>query len=215
MNDLKILTGLKEEGICAIVRGIPKEKSCKTAEALIKGGISSIEIAYNTQDASEIIKELSREFAGDLTIGAGTVLDTETAREAMLAGAQFALSPTLNTGVIKICQKYNILCVPGVATPTEMLAAWESGARIVKVFPAKIYGPEYIKQVKGPLDHISIMVVGGIGLDNIQDFIKSGADCAGIGSDLVNNKLIEADKFSEITERAKRFTALFKEARYK
>lgn len=213
MNDLEMLSRLKEEGICAIVRGISREKACKTAEALIKGGISSIEVAYNTEGASEIIKELSREFSGSLTIGAGTVLDTETARAAMLAGAKFILSPALNTGVIQICQKYNVLCVPGVATPTEIVTAWEHGARIVKVFPAKIYGPEYIKQVKGPLDHISMMVVGGVGLHNIQDFIKAGADCAGIGSDLVNNKLIEADNFKEITERAKSLTELFKEAR--
>ena len=154
---------------------------------------------------AEILR-LKEKYAGRMLVGAGTVLDTETCRTAILAGADFILSPTLNTEVIRMCNRYGRAAVPGVMTPTEILTALEAGADIVKVFPAGALGAAYIKDVKGPLKQACIMAVGGVSLENTADLFRAGASCVGVGSNLVSKALIQSGSFDGITERAKAFT---------
>ncbi|HAA64722.1 MAG TPA: 2-dehydro-3-deoxyphosphogluconate aldolase, partial [Thermoanaerobacter sp.] len=185
MKSYEVLNKIKEVGICAIVRGTSVDSLYRIADSLIAGGIKAIEVASNTPGAAKMIEKLVEKYSDQVLVGAGTVLDAETARIAILSGASFILSPSLNLEMIKICQRYNVLPVPGISTPTEAVTAWENGAQIVKVFPAGVFGPNYIKQLKGPLSQIEMMAVGAVNLDNFKDFIKAGACSVGIGSELV------------------------------
>lgn len=211
MKDYEVLDKIKQLGICAIVRGTSADTLCRITDSLLEGGVKMIEVTFNTPGAAEMIQELVKKYSDEMIIGAGTVLDSDTARIAILSGASFILSPTFNLEMVKTCQRYSVLPVPGISTPTEAMTAWESGARIVKVFPAGVFGPQYIKQLKGPLSQIEMMAVGAINTDNFGDFIKAGACSAGLGSDLVNKKLVEEGKFNEITKRAAKFVNIFKE----
>ena len=202
----EIVKILLEARVTAIVRGIPAEALVKTADALLEGGVRCIEVTFDTPGATEMIRTLKEKYAGRMLVGAGTVLDTETCRTAILAGADFILSPTLNTEVIRMCNRYGRAAVPGVMTPTEILTALEAGADIVKVFPAGALGAAYIKDVKGPLKQACIMAVGGVSLENTADLFCAGASCVGVGSNLVSKALIQSGSFDGITERAKAFT---------
>jgi len=213
MKDYQVLEIIRETGVCAIVRGTSAESLCGIADALKAGGVKAVEVTFNTPGAAEMIKELSKKYGGDMVVGAGTVLDPETARVAILSGASFILAPSLNIGTMRICQRYSVLAVPGVCTPTEIVTAWENGAGIVKIFPAGALGSRFIKEARGPLSHIDMMAVGGVNLGNIQDYIKAGACSAGIGSELVDRKLVEAGDFEEITGRARAFINAVKNAR--
>ena len=208
MKDFEILKKINDKGICAIVRGTSADTLKRIAESLLKGGVSTIEVTFNTPGAAKMIEELCKEYANDLLVGAGTVLDEETARIAILSGAKFVLAPTLNKKMIQTCLRYNVVPVPGTMTPTEALNAWEAGARIVKIFPAGILGAKYIKQLKGPLNQIDMMVVGAVGASNLAEFLKAGASSAGIGSELVSANLVSEGKFEEITERARIFSQI-------
>ena len=201
----EIVNTLLEARITAIVRGIAPEKLRRTADALCEGGVRTIEVTFDTPGAADMIRLLKKEYADKMLVGAGTVLDTETCRTAILAGADFVLAPTLNTEVIKMCNRYGRAAVPGVMTPTEILTALEAGADIVKVFPAGALGPGYVKDVMGPLKQATIMVVGGVSLENIADFFRAGAACAGIASNLVSKSLVDADDYEAIAERAAAF----------
>lgn len=143
-----------------------------------------------------------------MLVGAGTVMDSTTARIAILAGADFLLAPTLNQGMLETCNRYAKVAVPGVLTPTEIQTAYEMGAQIVKVFPASAFGPAYFKQIKGPLDHITIMAVGGVSQENFKEYFRCGADCVGVGGELANVELIGSGNFAAITEIAKKFTVV-------
>lgn len=201
----EIVTTLLREKVTAIVRGIAADSLRKVADALLAGGVHSIEVTFDTPGAAEMIRTLKAEYAGDMLVGAGTVLDTETCRTAILAGADFVLSPTLNVDVITMCNRYGKAAVPGVMTPTEILTAIEAGADIVKVFPAGALGPGYVKDVLGPLKQARIMAVGGVDLDNAEAFFKAGAACIGVGSSLVSKKLIDSGDYAQITARAEGF----------
>ena len=205
MTKIEIVQKLLDAKVTAIVRGVKPEQMPSVAAALEKGGIQSIEITFNTPGAAEMIISLKEAYGDRFLVGAGTVLDTETCRTAILAGADFVLSPTLNTDVIRMCNRYGKAAVPGVMTPTEILTAIEYGADIVKVFPAGTLTPAYIKDVLGPIKQVNIMAVGGVSLDNASDFFKAGCKCLGIGSSLVNNKLCDEGKFDEIERRAAAF----------
>jgi 2-dehydro-3-deoxyphosphogluconate aldolase / (4S)-4-hydroxy-2-oxoglutarate aldolase len=211
MSEYEVLEAIRKTGVVSIVRGTTPEQMNGIADALYRGGVRIIEVTFNTPNASEIIKNLTKLYSDKMIIGAGTVLDAQTARTAILSGAQFILSPSLHADVIQMCNKYNILAVPGVFTPTEAITAWELGAKIVKIFPAGIVGPNYIKQLLGPLNQLRIMVVGGINEENFGSFMQAGAMGAGIGSDLVNRKLADAEDYDEIYRRAKHFTEIFEE----
>ncbi|HYE82068.1 MAG TPA: bifunctional 4-hydroxy-2-oxoglutarate aldolase/2-dehydro-3-deoxy-phosphogluconate aldolase [Clostridia bacterium] len=200
-DTLKVIGDSK---VIAIIRDIEKDKILDTVEALYDGGIRSIEVALNTDNALKIIEMIKREYKEKMVVGAGTVLDPESARLAILSGADFALSPTLSLKVIEIFNRYDKLAIPGVFTPTEILLAYEAGARVVKVFPIRSLGAGYIKDIKGPLNHVNIIPVGGITVENAKEYISSGAYAVGIGSNLVRKELITENKFDllrQITEK--------------
>ncbi|TDQ42184.1 bifunctional 4-hydroxy-2-oxoglutarate aldolase/2-dehydro-3-deoxy-phosphogluconate aldolase [Aureibacillus halotolerans] len=207
------LLKLKESGIVAVVRGANEEIIEPLAEALAKGGVYALEITMDSEDGASMIKK-ARELLGDSAlIGAGTVLDSITAKRAIEAGAAFIFSPNLDIETVKMTKRYNKISIPGVMTPTEVLQAYEAGADIVKVFPASVVGPAFFKDVRGPLPFVDMMPTGGVTIDNVQEFIKAGACAVGLGSALVDIKLAKENRYDEITERAKAFKQKIDEAR--
>ena len=191
--------------IVAIIRGADPDEIINIVEALKAGGIRTLEITINSPDALSVIEKISDRFGQELLIGAGTVLDAQTARSAIIAGAQFIISPTLDFEVIRTTRRYGCVSIPGAFTPTEILKAYESGGEIIKVFPA-ILGPGYLKEISGPLRQIPLMPTGGVNLDNIQAFKKAGAVAFGIGSALVDSKQPVDDHYlSLLTDKAKAF----------
>ena len=158
-----------------------------------------------TPGALNVISQAVTRYGTDVLFGAGSVLDPESARAAILAGAQFVVCPTLNLETIKLCKRYSVPVMPGAYTPTEILTAWEAGADIVKVFPASVGGPEYIRAVKAPLPQVKLMPVGGVDLDTTADFVRAGCEVVAVGSALVNQKLLDARDFDTLTARARRF----------
>lgn len=196
-----------KSGIVAIMRARKSDQLLDAAKAILAGGINAIEIAMTTPRALDIIKQAVQDYSGDTIFGAGSVLDPETARAAILAGARFIVCPTLNLKTIEMCHRYSIPVMPGAYTPTEVLTAWEAGAAFVKVFPANIGGPAYIKAIKAPLPQVRLIAVGGVDLGNTADFIRAGCDIVGVGSELVNQNLLDSEAFDKITERARSFRA--------
>jgi 2-dehydro-3-deoxyphosphogluconate aldolase/(4S)-4-hydroxy-2-oxoglutarate aldolase len=205
MKEDRPLEFIHEAGVVAIMRAKSSDQLLAAAEAILEGGVRAIEVTMTTPNALEVINQATTKLGDNVLFGAGSVLDSETARAAILAGAQFIVCPTLNLGTIETCKRYSIPVVPGAYTPTEILTAWQAGATMVKVFPASIGGPGYIKAVKAPLPQVKLSAVGGVDLDNMADFIRAGCEGVGVGSDLVNQKLLDAKDFREITERARRF----------
>ncbi|HHY82928.1 MAG TPA: bifunctional 4-hydroxy-2-oxoglutarate aldolase/2-dehydro-3-deoxy-phosphogluconate aldolase [Clostridiales bacterium] len=201
----KIFQKLGECKLVSIVRGIQEDKIVPAAEALYNGGIRAIEVTLNTPGALRMIEVVKASFGDRMIVGAGTVLDSETAASAIRSGADFILSPTLSLKVIETCCRYSKLAVPGVLTPTEILTAWEAGAQLVKVFPARVFGPEYIKDIKGPLPQVEIMPVGGVSLNNAADFMKCGAYALGIGTALANPVWVNQGDFQKVTQAAADF----------
>lgn len=199
------LTSILEHKIVAIIRNANPKDVLKIAKALHEGGVKVLEITMNSPKALQVIEEVSRELGDQLLVGAGTVLDPETARAALLAGAKFILSPTINIETIKMTKRYNAVSIPGAFTPTEILTAFENGGDIIKVFPASM-GPGYIKDIRGPLPQIPLLPTGGVDLGNIKEFAKAGAVGFGIGSALVHTKNEVTDQYlQELTEKAKQF----------
>jgi 2-dehydro-3-deoxyphosphogluconate aldolase/(4S)-4-hydroxy-2-oxoglutarate aldolase len=164
-------------------------------------------------DALEAIRRVTHHLGDRVLVGAGTVLDAETARATILAGAQFVVSATISPGVIEMAHRYSRACIPGTLSPTEILLASELGAELVKVFPAGNMGPDYIRAVLAPLCHVSLMVDGGVTLDNAQDFIRAGAVALGVGRRLVDFQAVEAGRYEKLTDRARRFVAAVRQAR--
>jgi len=196
---------LFETGVVAIMRAKSSDQLLAAAEAIMKGGVNVIEVTMTTPNALKVIQEATDRFSDDVLFGAGTVLDPETARAAILAGAQFIVTPTLNKKTIKICRRYAVPIIPGAYTPTEILTAWEAGASSVKVFPASSGGPGYIKAIKAPLPQISLTAVGGVNVENTAEFFGAGVDVVGVGGELVNQKLLDQGDLKEITRRAEQF----------
>lgn len=211
--NLPVYQSLLKSGIVAIIRGIPSPSLLPVLQALQDGGVSNVEITLNTPGAFEMISQAKKRFGGRMTIGAGTVLDAPSACAAIDRGADFILSPTLDTEVIRVCNTYNKIAVPGVLTPTEALTAWQAGAPVIKIFPAGSMGPGYIKDLLGPLSQLCLMPVGGVNLENAAAFVRSGAAVLGIGSDLVSKKLVQEENYSEITRRAKAFLEAVRQGR--
>lgn len=194
-----------ESGVVAIMRAKSSDQLLAASEAILKGGVRAIEVTMTTPGALDVIRQATSTLSEDVLFGAGSVLDPESARAAILAGAQFIVCPTLNLETIKLCNRYSIPVMPGAYTPTEILTAWEAGATMVKVFPASVGGPAYIKAVKAPLPQVRLTAVGGVDLGNCADFIRAGCETVGIGGELVNQKLLDARDFATITERARLF----------
>lgn len=196
--------------IVAVLRATSGEKLVSVAEALLAGGVEAIEVTFTVPNALAVIEKTAKTLGDRILLGAGTVLDTETARAAILAGANYIVSPTLNLEVIKLCRRYDVMVMPGALTPTEILTAWEAGADVVKVFPSEITGPRYLKAIKGPLPQVRLMPTGGVDLTTAQEFLKAGAVALGIGSALVEPKWIEAGDFEAIKQRAREYVELIK-----
>jgi 2-dehydro-3-deoxyphosphogluconate aldolase/(4S)-4-hydroxy-2-oxoglutarate aldolase len=194
-----------DTGVMAIVRCENTGNLINLVTALRSGGIDIIEVSMVTGGALEGIREVSEKMGKDVVIGIGTVLDPETARAAILAGAEFVVTPVFNPEVIKLVKRYGKIVIPGAFTPTEILNAWEQGADIVKVFPAEPSGPGYIKAILGPLPQIRLMPVGGVGMANAREYIKHGACVLGIGGSLAANDKIREEKWDEITKMAVKF----------
>ncbi|MFC0273385.1 bifunctional 4-hydroxy-2-oxoglutarate aldolase/2-dehydro-3-deoxy-phosphogluconate aldolase [Metabacillus herbersteinensis] len=204
------LEEIRRTKLVAIIRSHSSEGIENTVRSLYKGGIRAVEITMNTPGALNGIEKVKEQYP-DLLIGAGTVLDAETARLAILSGASFLLAPTLNKRTIETANRYNVPMIPGVLTPTEALAAYEYGVKMVKIFPISHLGPKYLSDLKGPMPFIETMAVGGISLDNAGDYVKAGASALGIGSTLVNDKLVQQGDFTEIEKRAARFVEIINE----
>jgi 2-dehydro-3-deoxyphosphogluconate aldolase/(4S)-4-hydroxy-2-oxoglutarate aldolase len=196
---------IRETGVVAIMRANSPDQLLGAAKAVLEGGVVAIEVTMTTPGALDVIKQATCEFGREVLFGVGSVLDAETARAAILAGAQFVVCPTFKPQTIEVCKRYSIPVVPGAYTPTEILTAWEAGADAVKVFPATAGGPAYIKAIKAPLPQVSLSAVGGVNLETTSDFIRAGADFVGVGGELVNQKLLDTKNFAEITERARGF----------
>ncbi|PLS05653.1 bifunctional 4-hydroxy-2-oxoglutarate aldolase/2-dehydro-3-deoxy-phosphogluconate aldolase [Neobacillus cucumis] len=199
----KLLQKMKQEKVVSIIRCNSTNELDEVVSALYDGGIRFVEITMNTPNALQGIEMIRLKFP-DMMVGAGTVLDTETARLAILSGASFLLAPTLNEGSMIMANRYNIPLIPGVLTPTEILRAYELGAQVVKVFPIRAFGPQYIKDIKGPMPYVNIMPVGGVDIHNAKEYLDHGSFALGIGSTLVNDRLIVEKNFTEIYNRAKK-----------
>jgi 2-dehydro-3-deoxyphosphogluconate aldolase/(4S)-4-hydroxy-2-oxoglutarate aldolase len=204
---------IERTGLIAIVRLDGPSELIRVARAIAAGGVSVIEFTLTTPGALRTIEEATRELGNDVLIGAGTVLDTETARAAILAGAEFIVAPTLNPDVIEIAHRYDKVVVPGAYTPTEILTAWECGADFVKVFPAEFGGPAYLKAVRAPLPQVKLIPVGGVSLETAVAFIRAGAVALGVGSNLVDKKLVAQGTFDRLTQAAQEFSQAVREAR--
>src|SRR5208283_4928712 len=185
-------------GIVAVIRSPDSGLLVETARALADGGIPILEITMSVPNALEVLREVRQALGDRILLGAGTVLDAETARAVLLAGAEFIVAPTLNLEVIRLCQRYDKLVMPGAFTPTEILTAWEAGADIVKVFPADAVGPQFFKALRGPLPQVRVMPTGGVDLTTAPAFLKAGACCLGVGSQLVEPSAIAARNFTRI-----------------
>jgi len=202
-------------GVVSIIRVKSQEEAIKTVRAIKEGGIDVIEVSVVTPGALNVIKMTSEKFGDEVLIGVGTILDPETARASILSGAEFVIGPTLSRGVIKVCRRYSKISIPGAFTPTEILTAWELGADVVKVFPAAIVGPSYLRAVLGPLPQVRVLPTGGVNLNNAEEFIKAGSVAIAVGGALVDEKAVMEGRFEVITENARRFLEAVKKARGK
>jgi 2-dehydro-3-deoxyphosphogluconate aldolase/(4S)-4-hydroxy-2-oxoglutarate aldolase len=213
MTKQSVLDQILETGVIAIMRANSSDQLLSAAEAILAGGVVAIEVTMTTPNALEVIRQATTKFGNQVLFGVGSVLDSETARAAILAGAKFVVCPTLSLGTIQICQRYSVPVMPGAFTPTEILTAWEAGADVVKVFPASVGGPAFIKALKGPLPHIQLAAVGGVNFETTADFFRAGVCVVGVGGELVNQKLLDNREFATITERARKFRVLADEGR--
>jgi len=212
-DKLEVLKKIEQVGVVAVVRVDSTKSLLKVFDALEQGGVTAVEVTMTTPKAIDVIANAVEHYAGQVIIGVGTVLDAETARAAILAGAEFVVGPTLNPKVIEMARRYNKMVVPAGFTSTEILHAWELGADIVKVFPTSSVGPAYIKDVKGPLPQIKLMPTGGVRVDNAADFIKAGASVLAVGGNLVSKKAVAEGDFEFIRDAAQRFVEEVKKAR--
>lgn len=209
----KNLQTITDCGVVAIVRVSNAREAVDVCMAIARGGVKPIEVTMTVPGAIDAIKEFKSAVKEEVLIGAGTVLDPETARACILAGAEFIVSPTLNLEVIKVCRRYSKIIIPGTFTPTEILTAWEAGSDIVKVFPASVGGPGYLKDIMGPLPQVKLVPTGGVNLETTPEFIKAGAVAVAAGTSLVNKKAVSEQNWDIITETARKFVAAVKQAR--
>jgi 2-dehydro-3-deoxyphosphogluconate aldolase/(4S)-4-hydroxy-2-oxoglutarate aldolase len=213
LTQAQICDRLIEGGVVAIVRLDSGEGLDRVAEALIEGGVTALEFTLTTPGALPAMAAAAARYGDRLLLGAGTVLDAETARTAILAGAEFIVAPTTDLPTISLCRRYAKVCLPGAFTPTEMLRAYEAGADLIKLFPATTVGPRYIRDVLAPLPMLRIVPTGGIGPDNAGDYIKAGAVAVAMGSSLVDNKTVRDGRYEVIAERARQAIAAVRAAR--
>jgi 2-dehydro-3-deoxyphosphogluconate aldolase/(4S)-4-hydroxy-2-oxoglutarate aldolase len=202
-----------ECGIVAVVRSPDSRQLVEVARALADGGVTVVEITMTVPNALEVLRQVRQALGDRLLLGAGTVLDPETGRAALLAGAEYLVAPTVNVEVIRLCRRYDKLVMPGAFTPTEILTAWEAGADIVKVFPADVLGPAFFKAVRAPLPQVRLMPTGGVDLGTAADFLRAGACCLGVGGQLVEPKADAERDFDRIRDLARQYAAVVRHTR--
>ena len=200
-------------GVVAVVRSPDSGRLVEVCRALADGGVTVVEITMTVPDALDVVRAVRVALGDRILLGAGTILDPETARAALLAGAEYLVAPTVNLDVIRLCQRYDKLVMPGAFTPTEILAAWEAGADVVKVFPAEVLGPAFFKAVRGPLPQVRLMPTGGVDLTTATEFLKAGACCLGVGSQLVEPKAVAAGNFDRIRDLARQYVQVVAKTR--
>ena len=214
MDRTQVIKQIEEIGLVPVVRASSSDEAMRVIDAINEGGVSVLEITMTVPGAVRVIEEVAKKYGSAATVGAGTVLDPETARTCILAGAQFIVSPSLNLDTIAMCRRYSVPVMPGALTPTEVVTAWSAGADFVKIFPCgSVGGASYIKNLKGPLPQIRFIPTGGVSLKTAADFIKAGSSALGVGTDLVDVKAIRAGDARVVTERAKQFVEIIKQAR--
>ena len=202
----KALTKIREVGLVPIVRAPSPEDAMRAAEAIIAGGIGIAEITMTVPGALKVMEAVAERYGDKVLLGAGTILDTETCRAAILAGAEFIVTPALDVRVIEMARRYSKPIFPGALTPTEVLTAWQAGADMVKIFPCgPVGGAKYIKALKGPFPQIEMVPTGGVNLETTPEFIKAGASAVAVGGELVDVKALKEGKLDQITETAKKF----------
>src|SRR5215469_673 len=202
-----------ECGIVAVVRSPDSQQLVEVTRALGDGGVTVVEITMPVPNALEVLRRVRQALGERILLGAGTILDPETARAALLAGAEYLVAPSVTLDVIRLCQRYDKLVMPGAFTPTEILSAWEAGADVVKVFPADVVGPAFFKALRGPLPQVRLMPTGGVDLTTAADFLRAGACCLGVGGQLVEPRAVAEGNFDRIRDLARQYVAIVKEIR--
>lgn len=209
-----ILSGILEIGIVPVVRTESAEGAIHSIEAIYRGGIRAAEITMTVPGAIRALEKVADEFGDQIVLGAGTVLDPETARACMLAGAEFIVTPSLNLATIEICKRYSKITMPGALTPTEVLTAWQAGADLVKIFPCSaVGGAKYIKALRAPFPQIEMIPTGGVTLETVGDFLKAGAAAVAVGAELIDSTHIREERYEVFEERARRFLEAVRKAR--
>ncbi len=212
MKKEQVIARIRETGLVAVIRAENEDKAVRITEACLKGGVAAIEITFTVPGAHKVIESLANRFSNEqIILGAGTVLDPETARIAILSGASYIVSPSLNLYTVKLCNRYRIACMPGAMTIREVIECLESGADIIKIFPGELFGPKIIKSIKGPVPQAELMPTGGVTVDNAAEWIKAGAVALGAGSSLTAGA--KTGDYDKITETAKLFIERIKQAR--
>jgi len=209
----EVVSRIRDSGLIAIMRHTEARRAIETAEALRTAGVDVVEVTMNTAGALQMLKALSDHFRSEIVVGAGTVLSSEAAERAVEAGARLIVSPHLDESIIRFAVDHHVAVVPGAFTPTEIYRAWTAGASLVKVFPAGPVGPRYLRDVLAPLNDIPLVPTGGVNLDNAADFVRAGAAALGLGSALVDPKLVSAGQFDQLADTARTFLSAIRAAR--
>ena len=214
MKKSEVIAKIIEIGVVPVVRASSAEEAMRAIDAIKEGGVPVLEITMTVPGAIKVMEQVADKFGDEVVLGAGTVLDPETARACILAGATFIVSPALNLKTIELCQRYSVPICPGALTPTEVVTAWEAGADVVKIFPCgNVGGPKYIKALKGPFPQIEMIPTGGVNLETAGEFLKAGACAVAVGGELVDAKTIAEGRFDIIEERARQYLAVIAKAR--
>jgi 2-dehydro-3-deoxyphosphogluconate aldolase / (4S)-4-hydroxy-2-oxoglutarate aldolase len=207
------LQRIGQGGIVAVMRAASGERLADVAEGLLAGGVEVMEVTFTVPAAHRVLEQLAQRLGGRILLGAGTVLDPETARIALLSGAEFIVSPTVNFDVIRLCHRYDKLVLPGAFTPTEILGAWEAGADVVKIFPSDVAGPAYLKALRGPLPQVRMMPTGGVNIETAAAFLRAGAFALGIGGSLVDAAAVAAGDLATIEQLARQYVEIVRQTR--
>lgn len=214
MTKLDVINWLRRTGLIPVVRAESPEQAMRAVDAIKAGGVDIVEVTMTVPGAVGLIEKLAGKYAGKVLIGAGTVMNSETAQACIDAGAEFIVSPALNLETIAYCRSRDVAVLPGALTPTEVVQAWSAGADAVKVFPAgALGGASYLKSLKAPLPQIELVPTGGVSLKTAADFIRAGAMALGVGADLVDLTALKEDRDEDLTERARQYLAIVREAR--
>jgi 2-dehydro-3-deoxyphosphogluconate aldolase/(4S)-4-hydroxy-2-oxoglutarate aldolase len=214
MSKEQVLAHIRQLGLVPVIRATSADEAMRAIDAIREGGVDVLEITMTVPNAVRLIEQVAERYGNDALVGAGTVLDPETARACILAGAKFIVSPALNLDTIALCKRYGVPVMPGALTPTEVITAWQAGADMVKVFPCgAVGGASYLKALKAPFPQVDLIPTGGVNLKTAADFLKAGASALGVGADLVDTAALKEGKASVLTEKAKQYVEAVKAGR--